>query len=106
MQILPKTLGSRPRLAVELRSEGVVAAKAEDAAALLTAVAAIPLPASALAIGLKAGNFIDRDRVVAGLREVLDAVAGRAGDHNRATTLIVPDATVRVLLLEFDSLPA
>lgn len=106
MQILPKTLGSRPRLAVELRTEGVVAAKAEDATALLTAIAARPLPVSALAIGLKAGNFIDRDRVVASLREVLDAVAGRAGDRNHATTLVVPDATVRVLLLEFDSLPA
>ena len=39
MEILPKTLGTRPRLAVEVRAEGVVAARAEDAAAVLTAVA-------------------------------------------------------------------
>ena len=107
MQILPKTLGSRPRLAVELRAEGVVAARAEDAAALLTAVAESPLPGTALAIGLKAGNLIDRDRLVTALREALDAVAGRAGgDRNRSVTIIVPDATARVLLLEFDALPA
>lgn len=106
MEIFPKTLGSRPRLAVELRAEGVVAAKAEDAAALLTAVAGSPLDGSALAVGLKAGNFADRNRVVAALRETLDAVAGRTGDRGRAVTVIVPDATVRVLLLEFDALPA
>jgi len=106
MEILPKTLGSRPRLAVELKAEGVVAARAEDAAALLAAVAEAPLPGSALAIGLKVGNFIDRSRVVAAMREALDAVAPRGGDRNRAVTIVVPDATVRVLLLEFDALPA
>lgn len=105
MEIFPKTLGTRPRLAVELRAEGIVAAKAEDAAALLTAVAGSPLDGSALAIGLKAGNFADRNRVVAALRETLDTVAGRTGDRGRAVTVIVPDATARVLLLEFDALP-
>jgi type IV pilus assembly protein PilM len=105
MEILQKTLGSRPRLAVELRPEGIVAAKAEDATAVLTAVAQAPLPDGVFAIGLKAGNFIDRVGVVAGLREALDAVAGRANDRNRNVTIIVPDATVRVLLLEFDTLP-
>jgi type IV pilus assembly protein PilM len=107
MQILPKTLGSRPRLAVELRAEGVVAARAEDAAALLTAVAESPLPGGVLGLGLKAGNLIDRPRVVAALREALDAVAVRTGgDRNRSVTLVLPDATARVLLLEFDALPA
>jgi len=110
MEIFPKTLGTRPRLAVELRAEGIVAARAEDAAALLTAVAGSPLDGSSLAIGLKAGNFADRNRVVAALRETLDTVAGRTGDRRtgdrgRAVTVIVPDATARVLLLEFDALP-
>ncbi|QNI36207.1 type IV pilus biogenesis protein PilM [Edaphobacter albus] len=105
MEIFPKTLGSRPRLAVELRPEGVVAARAEDARAVLSAVAHVSLPNGALAIGLKAGNFIDRSSVVTGFREVLDAVAGRASDRNRNVTIVVPDAAVRVLLLEFDTLP-
>ena len=39
MEFLPKALGTRPRLAVEVRAEGVVAARAEDAAGLLAAVA-------------------------------------------------------------------
>ncbi|HTH52984.1 MAG TPA: hypothetical protein VL495_03475 [Edaphobacter sp.] len=106
MEIFPKTLGSRPRLAVELRSEGVVAARAEDASAVLTAIAESPLPRRALAIGLRAGNFSDRERIITALREVLDKVSGRAGDRNRAVTIVVPDSTARVLLLEFDTLPA
>jgi type IV pilus assembly protein PilM len=106
MEIFPKTLGSRPRLAVELRPEGVVAARAEDAAALLTAVAGSPLDGRALQIGLKPGNFADLNRVVSALRETLDAVSGRSGDRGQAVTVIVPDAAARVLLLEFDALPA
>jgi type IV pilus assembly protein PilM len=105
MQIFPKILGSRPRLAVEVRTEGVVAARADDAAAILTAAAASRLKNGALAIGLKAGNFLDREHVVAALREALDAVSERAGDRSRATTIVVPDATARVFLLDFDALP-
>jgi type IV pilus assembly protein PilM len=105
MEIFPKNLGTRPRLAVELRPEGIVAARAEDAAAILTAVAANPLERTALAAGLRSGNLLDRSQVIAGLRKVLDSVAGRTGDRGRAVTLIIPDATARVLLLDFDSLP-
>ncbi len=108
MQIFPKTLGSRPRLAVELRAEGVIAARAEDAAALLTAVSEAEFPSGALHVHLAAANVTDRDRVVAALRKTLDGVSNRTGggDRNRAVTLIVPDATTRVLLLDFDSIPA
>ena len=60
MEFLPTTLGTRPRLAVEVRAEGVVAARAEDAAALLTAVARADLAEGAVAPGLKAGNIVDR----------------------------------------------
>lgn len=104
MEILPKNLGSRPRLAVEIRPEGVVAARAEDATALLTAVAERPLPEGAFAASLKSGSLADSNRVVAAIRECLDAVAVR-GERTRYVTLIVPDAATRVLLLEFDELP-
>ncbi len=83
----------------------MAAARADDAAAILTAAASSRLKNGALAIGLKAGNFVDREHVVAALREALDAVSGRAGDRSRATTIVVPDATARVFLLDFDALP-
>jgi len=114
MEILPKTLGTRPRLAVEVRAEGVVAARAEDAAALLTSVARVDLAPGAVAPGLKAGNLVDKNSVTAGVKKALDTVSGRGlsdraergAGRLRDVTLIVPDSAVRVLFLDFDQLPA
>lgn len=108
MEFLPTTLGTRPRLAVEVKAEGVVAARAEDAAALLTAVARADVAAGAVSPGLKAGNIADRGVVVAAIRAALDEIAGKGPDRGggRDVTLIVPDAAVRVLLLDFDQLPS
>jgi type IV pilus assembly protein PilM len=105
MEILPKTLGTRPRLAVEIRWGGVVAARAEDAATgILSAVSRAELSADAVEPGLKAGNFKSRAAVVAAVRKTLDDVTEKG--LGREVTLVVPDATVRVLLLDFDTLPA
>src|SRR6267154_1028236 len=106
MEILPKTLGTRPRLAVEVRAEGVVAARAEDAAALLTAVARADLAEGAVAPGLKVGNIVNRTAVTAALRKVLDGVAGSGRERLLDVTIIVPDAAVRVLFVDFDQLPS
>ena len=105
MELLPKALGTRPRLAVEVRAEGVVAARAEDAAGLLVAVSRAEMDAGGLAPGLKAGNVMDRAGVTSAIRSALDRV-GRGVDRTRDVTLIVPDAAVRVLLLDFDALPS
>jgi type IV pilus assembly protein PilM len=106
MEILPKTLGTRPRLAVEVRAEGVVAARAEDAAALLTIVCRADLAEGAVVPGLKPGNLVDRSRVAAAMRAVLDHVAGSGRERLRDVTVIVPDAAVRVLFVDFDQLPS
>src|SRR6266851_3276426 len=103
MEILPTSLGTRPRLAVEVRAEGVVAARAEDATARLTAVARADLGEGAVAPGLKADNIVNRAAVVAAVRTALDGVAGSG--RGRDVTVVVPDAAVRVLLLDFDQLP-
>lgn len=104
MEILPKTLGTRPRLAVEIRWGGVVAARAEDASTgVLAAVSLAELTAQSIEPGLKAGNFKSRAEVVSAVRKTLDAVTEKG--LGREVTLVVPDATVRVLLLDFDTLP-
>ncbi len=102
MDFLPTTLGTRPRLAVELRPEGVVAARAEDAQALLSAVAYGVLAEGTVVPGLKLGNIAVRAAALAAVRKVLEAVALR----DRRVTMILPDGAVRVLLLDFDQLPA
>jgi type IV pilus assembly protein PilM len=106
MEFLPTTLGTRPRLAVEIRAEGVVAARAEDAAAALTAVGRANLVEGALSPGLKVGNIVDKTAVVAAVRKALDGVAGTGRERSRDVTLVVPDSAVRVLFLDFDQLPS
>jgi type IV pilus assembly protein PilM len=112
-------LGTRPRLACEVRAEGVVAARAEDALAVLSAVSRVLLADQIVVPRLRAvdangevdnssapsgvgGDAAGRAAVVAAVRKALEAVCLRS----REITLIVPDAAVRVLLLEFDELPA
>jgi type IV pilus assembly protein PilM len=105
MEILPKALGTRPRLAVEIRWGGVVAARADDASTgVLTAVAKADLPIDAVEPGLRAGNFRVPSDVVAAVRRTLEAVTEKG--IGREVTLVVPDSAVRVLLLDFDSLPS
>src|ERR1700736_3936562 len=106
MEFLPKALGTRPRLAVEVRAEGVVAARAENAAGLLMAVSRADLSDGALLPGLKAGNVTKQVEVVAAARSALDGVVGRGSEKSRDVTVIIPDAAVRVLLLDFDALPS
>jgi type IV pilus assembly protein PilM len=106
MDFLPKTLGTRPRLAVEIRPEGVVAARAEDAAAVLTAVTRVDLAEGAIAPGLKPGNIVDKAAVVAAVRRALDGVAGTGRERSRDVTVVVPDSAVRVLFVDFDQLPS
>jgi type IV pilus assembly protein PilM len=102
MALLPTTLGTRPRLAVEIRPEGVVAARSEDAQAIVSAVAFGVFAEGVIVPSLKVGNVGNVPLAVAAVKKALDAVALK----ERQTTLVVPDASVRVLLLEFDSLPA
>ena len=107
MGLIPTTLGTRPRLAVEIRPEGVVAARAEDALALLSAVAQAAPEGGAAAPGLKGDAVVvpaaaGRRETIAAVKKALEAVALR----ERQTTVVLPDAAVRVLLLDFDALPA
>jgi len=102
--LIPKSTGSvRPRIAVEVRPEGVYAARADDDAGLLTQIASAALPAGALVPSLRVGNVVDRIAVIAALKKTLSAVQV---DKSRDVTLIVPDTSVRVLLLDFDELPS
>ena len=91
----------RPRLAAEITLAGVVAARQENPleAAAITAFA--PLLPGSVVPALNAPNFPEPARIVAALRQALDQVVER----DRKLTLVIPDAAVRVLLLDFDSLP-
>lgn len=102
--IFQPTAGMRPRLACEIRPEGIVAARVstERRRTGETAMSYAPLAEGALTPGLKVPNLSNGQAVLSALETALEAVSARERD----LTLVVPDAAARVLLLDFDTLPA
>lgn len=102
--IFKPAAGTRPRLACEIRAEGVVVARAstEKRGRDETVMAFAKLPEGALTPGLKVPNLADAAAVTAALQQAVEAINAR----DRELTVVVPDAAARVLLLDFDTLPA
>jgi type IV pilus assembly protein PilM len=96
--------GGRPPSAVEITPEGVLAAvrraEAETRDALAYAFAALP-PGSVVP-GIEDANLRAPGAVADAIRSVLGELAPR----HRAITLVIPDGSVRVFVLDFDSMPA
>jgi len=86
-------------VACEVSAERVVAARA--GAESLEAVHTQDLAPGTVTPGLQHANVTAREGLLTALRESLTAVAGRARD----ITLVIPDASTRILLLDFDTLP-
>ena len=84
-----------------MSAERVVVARAPEGALSLEAVSTQNLPAGTVTPGLQHVNVASRETLIKTLRESLAAVAGRSRD----ITLIIPDASTRILLLDFDTLP-
>ncbi len=99
-RILSPNTNLRPRLACEITPEGVIAARLQNDGQALMSFA--PLPAGALKPGLGADNLVDRGAVEMAVRKALDDVSAR----EKQLTLVVPDPAVRVLMLDFDTLPS
>ena len=106
MNLLPQASGTRPRVACEIMPQGVVAARSTDAAAPLAAVARVALAEGAVAPSLKPGNIVDRVAVTAAIRGALEQIGERPNTRDANLTLVIPDSAVRVLLLDFEALPA
>ncbi len=90
----------RPRLACEITSAGVVAGRPGEAEQEIVSSFA-PLRPGVLAAGLKTPNFSDRAAVAGALRQALNEISVKESQ----ITVVIPDAAVRVLLLDFDLLP-
>jgi type IV pilus assembly protein PilM len=103
-RILAPRTSLRPQLACEITPEGVVAARqsTDRGKSGGSVVAFAPLPAGTVNPGLAEANFTDPQLVVGALRQALDELGGR----EKQLTLVIPDAAVRVLLMDFDTLPS
>ena len=93
---------ARPRLACEIAADRVLVGRLAEDGHSLEACAARELAPGSVVPDLVEVNLRQRDVVKDALQATLHSIAGRTHD----VVAIVPDAAVRVVLLEFDTLPS
>jgi len=94
--------GAKPRLACEIAADRVLVGRLGEAGRSLEACAARELAPGSVVPDLVEGNLRQRDAVKEAVQEALHSVGARSHD----VIAVVPDAAVRVVLLEFDTLPS
>lgn len=90
-----------PRIACEIASDRVIAARANDTGSAIDLLSARTLPSAAVAPGLANANFANAGAVREAVTDALSAIGARGRD----IIAILPDAAVRVVLLDFETLP-
>jgi type IV pilus assembly protein PilM len=91
---------NRPRLACEVSVDGVVAARAGQHGDALEAYVVHRLPEGSLAPDLAEANVLRPETVRQVVSDVMTGVAARSRD----VIAVLPDAAVRVVLLDFEAL--
>jgi type IV pilus assembly protein PilM len=94
--------GARPTVACEISSSSVIAGRSSERGSILEVCAARDLSSGSLAPDLMESNLLDRRKVLDAIQDTLGKVGGRSRD----LIAVLPDAAVRAVLLEFDSLPS
>jgi type IV pilus assembly protein PilM len=92
----------KPKLACEIAADRVLAGRLTDNGGSLEVSAARELAPGSVVPDLVENNLRQRDAVRDGIVATLGTVAGRSKD----VIAVVPDAAVRVMLVEFDTLPS
>ena len=92
----------KPRLACEIAADRVLGGRLAETGLSLEACAARELAPGSVIPDLVENNLRQREAVSAAVQATLGSVGGRSHD----VIAVVPDAAVRVVLLEFDTLPS
>ena len=98
---LSSDAGGRPPAAVEITPDGVLAASRPSPGGE-PQYAFVALPAGAVVPGIDEPNLRAADTVANGIRTALDQLSLRS----RSVTVVLPDISVRVFMLDFDSFPS
>lgn len=91
----------KPKLACEISADRVLAGRISDTGAIVEMCAANELSPGTVVPDLIENNLRDSETVYHTIRDTLGSVGGRTRD----VIAVLPDAAVRVALLDFDSLP-
>ena len=89
---------ARPKLACEIAPDRVLAGRIADRGDVVESCASRELAPGSVVPDLTEANLRQRDGVFRTLQETLDSVAGRS----KEVIAVLPDAAVRVVLLDFD----
>jgi len=93
---------SKPRLACEIAADRVVAGRVSERGHTVDACTAGELPLGSVVPDLLEANLREHQRVFDTVRDTLGALNSRSRD----VIAVLPDAAVRVMLLDFETLPA
>ena len=92
---------AKPKLACEISADRVLAGRISETGAMVEMCAANELSPGSVVPDLIENNLREADSVYHTIRDTLGSVGGRTRD----VIAVLPDAAVRVALLDFDSLP-
>jgi len=92
---------ARPRIACEISADRVLAGKLAETGGLVDECAVRELPPGSVVPDLTESNILQPEVVRKAINDAVGSVAGRLRD----IIGILPDAAVRVVLLDFDTLP-
>lgn len=91
----------KPKVACEIGADRVIAARASASASSMEMYSSRRLPLGTLAPGLASPNVLQAESLRQAITGVLSTVAGNSKD----VIVVIPDASARVLLLDFETLP-
>jgi type IV pilus assembly protein PilM len=94
-----KSKFARPRIACEIAADRVFAARIADNGTRLDAYSGRELPVGSVVPDLIEANLRQRSDVASSIRSVLESLSS-----GRDVVAVLPDAAVRVVLLDFDAL--
>src|SRR5436190_6222404 len=93
--------GSKPKLACEVAADRVLAGRLSDSGDVVAECASHELAPGSVVPDLIDSNLRQRSSVYKTIADTLSRVGGRSRD----VIAVLPDAAVRVVLLDFDALP-
>src|SRR5271155_3111162 len=93
---------SKPKLACEIAADRVVAGRVSERGNLVETCATGELPKGSVLPDLLETNVRERKGVLDAIQQALGSVSSRSRD----VIAVLPDAAVRVVLLDFETLPA
>jgi type IV pilus assembly protein PilM len=94
--------GARPKLACEISADRVLAGRVAEGGGMVETCTSHELAPGSVVPDLVENNLRERNSVFQTIRDTLGGVGGRSRD----VIAVLPDAAVRVVLLDFDTLPA